>query len=215
MEIGLTTNTHSYFSSLFSIWTKPRTTIRSIVDTDPERWVWVLIAVAGAAQSLDRASGRDLGDRLPAVAIVAIALLLAPVGAAFGAFVFSKVLRWTGKRLGGRADEREILASLAWASVPFVAALVLWIPKLAIFGSELFTAEMPRLEQSFGLAMLLLGFGFIDVVLGAWAGLILVKCLAEIQGFSAWRGFANALLAWFVVIVPLAVIAIIGATIVR
>ena len=49
----------------FTIWTRPRATMRSILDTDPKHMVMVLAMLAGFAQALDKASLRHVGDWLP------------------------------------------------------------------------------------------------------------------------------------------------------
>jgi hypothetical protein len=49
------------------------------------------------------------------------------------------------------------------------------------------------------------GFGLLQVSLGFWALSLLLHTIAEIQGFSLSRSFANIVLAAAVVLGPLAV----------
>ena len=60
MEIQSPTDTASPF---ISIWTKPRETIKGIVETDPKKYVLVLAMLAGVSQVLDRLSTRSYGGK--------------------------------------------------------------------------------------------------------------------------------------------------------
>ena len=56
----------------FSMWTKPRDTIRQIIDSDdPEKMVLHLAAVGGISSSLSSAAGNYAGDQIPLVCISA------------------------------------------------------------------------------------------------------------------------------------------------
>jgi len=45
-----------------SMWTKPRKSIRRILENDPTRNVHLLAVIAGVSAALDRASSNDAGD---------------------------------------------------------------------------------------------------------------------------------------------------------
>ncbi|MCW5844566.1 MAG: hypothetical protein KIT77_25160 [Caldilinea sp.] len=40
------------------------------------------------------------------------------------------------------------------------------------------------------------------MVLQAWSAVLYAECVAQVQGFSAWRALLNTLLAGMLVIVP-------------
>jgi hypothetical protein len=46
-----------------TIWTRPRATIRAIVDTDPNRHVLLLAAIGGVVNALDRATWKNAETR--------------------------------------------------------------------------------------------------------------------------------------------------------
>ncbi len=108
--------------------------------------------------------------------------------------MYDWVLRWSGRLLGGHAGPRELRAAIAWSGVPYIASMVLWIPELLLFGDELFTTATPRLDAAPGLQAVLLGFVAVEVLATAWAFVVFLKCLGEVQGFSAWRALLNLLL---------------------
>lgn len=177
-----------------SVWTRPRATIRQQVERDPEAWVLALVAVAGVGHLLSDASARSYGDRMDLPTLLVMALLVGPLFGILGAYVGGWLLRWSGRLLGGSARPAEIRAAIAWSGVPYVASMLLWIPELLLFGEELFTEATPRLDAAPELQGLLLVFVAVELTAALWAFVAFLKCLGEVQGFSAWRALLNLLL---------------------
>ena len=204
------TTTGTTLNPWFSIWIRPRATIQQIIDSHPTRLVLVLAAVAGFAQFLDRAVMRNLGDRMEWPMIFALAAVAGSVMGIVGLYIGGALLRWTGGWLGGRASMEQVRAAIAWSSVPLIWALPLWIPELVLFGQDLFTSATPRLDANPPLAVALIGFGLVELVVGLWAIVVFLKCLGQVQGFSAWRALGNALLAFLIfftaILVPILLI---------
>lgn len=190
-------------SPWLSIWIHPRRTIRHIVETDPDRYVLLLVAIAGIGSSLDKASIRSAGDRFALGTILLAALIVGPVAGIAMLYLGGALLRWTGRWIGGRATSRDIRCAIAWAGVVSIWAMILWVPQLLIFGKEIFTTETPMIDASLLLMALFLALGAIDIILGIWALVVFLKCLGEVQGFSAWKALGNILLACLVVLGPL------------
>jgi hypothetical protein len=164
----------------------------------------MLVCLAGVGETLDRASMRNAGDKLPMAAIIGVACVLGPLGGLLSLWISSHLLRWTGSWIGGAGSRQHLKTAIAWAAVPVIFALPLWIPKLLLFGSDMFTAETPRLDAQPLLWIPFIAIGVAEVVLGVWSFVLLCHTVAEAQGFrSAWRGFGNLLLAGAVIIVPL------------
>ncbi|MCA9133222.1 MAG: hypothetical protein KDA45_08705, partial [Planctomycetales bacterium] len=113
-------------------------------------------------------------------------------------------IRLSGTWIGGAGNREHIKTAIAWASVPSVFALPLWIPQLLLIGSDMFTTETPRLDAQPMLLIPFLALAFAEIVLGVWAFVLLCNTIAEVQGFrSAWRGLGNLILASALIIVPL------------
>ncbi len=66
--------------------------------------------------------------------------------------------------------------ALAWSMVPIAWSLLLWIPELLIFGTELFSHSAPSVAAS---PLLFLSFKVAEAVLGCWALVLLLKSLAR------------------------------------
>ena len=189
-----------------SMWTKPRATIQQVIDTNPERLVMILAAVSGFSTALDRASTKSLGDKLDLPVIFLLAVFLGSISGIIGLYIGSALIRWTGTWIGGKASSQSIRAAIAWSSVPIIWALILWLPKLAIFGKELFTTETPVVDANPSLVFLLLGFVAIEILIGVWVIVVFVKCLGQVQNFSSWKALVNVVLSGLVIIVPVVVI---------
>ncbi len=189
-----------------SIWFKPRSTIQQIIDTNPKYLVFVLMSLSGFSQVLDRASVKNMGDKYDWPMIVLIAAVVGPVVGIFSLYAFGWLVRWTGKWIKGKSSPVNIRAAIAWSSVPTIWVLILWVPEILLFGQELFTAETPAIEASPYLSMSYLGFAVVGFVAGIWAFVIFLKCLGQVQGFSAWKALGNTILALLVIIAPFAVL---------
>lgn len=191
-------------SPFLTIWTSPRATVRKIVAENPSFHVTLLACLAGVGEALDRASTRDAGDKMPIIAIIGIACVLGPLAGLVSLWISSHLLCWAGRRMGGTGTPEHLKTAVAWAAVPAVLTLPLWIPELLLFGSDMFTSETPRLDSKPLLWIFFLVFAAVEVVLSIWSFVLLCHTVAEVQGFrSAWRGFGNVLLAGAVIIVSL------------
>jgi hypothetical protein len=182
-----------------TIWTRPRATIRAIVNTDPYPHVIPLAILGGIVQTLNNASQRNAGDKLPLVAILGIALLLGPVGGFTSLFVGGWFLGLTGRWLGGRARPDQLRAVIAWSYVPVLATIPIWIIQLGFLGRGLFTRETPILDANPTFGLVVMATGILEVVLGFWSFVILLKGVGEVHGFSAWKALASMLLILLVV----------------
>jgi hypothetical protein len=198
-----------------SIWTKPRATIQQIVDTNPQKFVVRLTSIEGFASVLDIASLRSLGDKYDWPIIFAIAAFAGPIGGLIGLYLAGALIRWTGQWIGGKAPFQNIRAAIAWAGVPTIWALILWIPQLILFGQELFTTKIPRIHARPSLWFMFLGFMVINITIALWASVVYLKCLGQVQGFSTWKALCNTILVAMVSIVPIAIIAIIVISLYR
>ena len=187
-----------------SIWTQPRATIQQIVDSDPEQSVLILAGISGFASTLDSVRDTGLGDGIPWFYIVLICALIGSLLGIAGLYVFSFLLHWTGKWLDGRASQPFIRAAGAWAQVPIIWGLLLWVPLIALFGQDLFRSGSFGLESNpfypyYGPILAPLA------VLGVWSFVLSLHCLAQVQGFSAWKALGNNFLAVFFLLLGAAV----------
>ncbi|WP_129599823.1 Yip1 family protein [Anaerophilus nitritogenes] len=192
-----------------SIWTKPRKTIRYIINNNPRQYVIVLSILNGIFGSLNNASSRNSGDDMSIFAIFAFSIIAGGLGGLISLYVSGALINWTGKWIGGIGSKENIRAAIAWGCAPFVLSSILWIPELILFGNEMFTSLTPNLDSSPTLSILLIIFGVIEIIIAIWSFVVGLKCVGEVQGFSAWRALGNCLLAGLFIIIPIAIIILI------
>ncbi|MEO6462607.1 MAG: YIP1 family protein [Candidatus Eisenbacteria bacterium] len=166
--------------ALRTIWTRPRATVRWLLDHG-DRGLWVafvvvevasitLLRLAVAPPSSGRLS-RDLLD---------LSVLLVVPALAFLAWTFMST--WIGRSLGGRAHARDVAFALAWGLVPVAASVPLLV--------------LGAIAQSNG--RVTSGRIAAAVALGLWTwGVVLaIRAVAEAHrfpvvraGVTLWAGF--------------------------
>lgn len=185
------------------MWTRPRRTIKDLLTRPRNEDVYLLAALAGFSNALDRASLRNAGDSSDLVTIFALCLVVGIFTGILWLWLYSALLRWTGRWIGGVASAGQIRLAMAWAMVPIIWSLLLWGPQLALFGDELFKSETPRMDAHPWAVMAL---AVVELSIAAWAVVVGLKSLGEVQGFSAWRALGNAAMAGAVLAIPLILI---------
>ena len=186
-----------------SIWLKPRATIRQIVTTNPEHHVVALAAAAGVVQTLLNAVNEKYGDEFGLLPILLFALVLAPIFGVVMLYVVAVLLRWTGRWLGGVGTLRDLRAAIAWGSAPTVMGGVGMLVALLVAGHYLFSTVQPWLARN-PVLMMIAGVGLVvQGVTAMWSFFTGLKCVAEVQEFSAWKALGNYVL---VIVIMIAVV---------
>lgn len=191
--IGIETTARSPW---LTIWTSPRVTIRRIIVADPTHQVRRLAALNGVAEALGRAAGQSLGDRISLLVLLLLCAVLGSLAGIVALYVFSALLRWTGRWLGGQAEPDEVRAAVAWGWAPSIFALLLWIPQLALYGDTLFGSGDLGGAELQDLPLPFLALSIAQGLTGPWGSILLIACLSEVQRFSVWR----SLLSWLLVV---------------
>lgn len=180
-----------------TIWTRPRATIRRIVETDVRYQVTFLAILSGGLLWLERRwSNPSTAAAFPMLVVIAVI-----VGAIVGIielYVNGALLKWAGAALGGVGSYAEVRAALAWSRVPVIVAVSIGV--LAI----LLGTDGPMLggESSGSGASLALLHG----VLVLWGFVVMLKCVGEVHRFSAWRALGSILLIVIAAVVILAAV---------
>ena len=201
-------------SPFLTIWRHPRETVRSIVTENPTLHVMWLASLAGIADSLSDDFASDTGDRSSVAITVAIlrACIRGPVWGLIDLWIFSHLIRWTGSWIGGKATREHLEAAMAWAFVPIVCGVPLWIP--LVVNSYMFWENVPSVAEQ-PVLLALLAIWLVEGILAVWAMVLLCQTVAEVQGFrSGWRAFGNILMSATLFIASFVVLGIFLMTIV-
>lgn len=108
----------------FSMWLKPRATVRQQLDTDPKRYVLLLAAIAGASNNLDQAIefAEPIGSFFVALIVV---LVCGAIGGLIWLYLGGWLIGITGRSLGGVGRAAEVRTAMAWSNIPTVWMLPL------------------------------------------------------------------------------------------
>jgi hypothetical protein len=178
-----------------AIWTDPRATIRRIVETEPTRNVLALAMVGGGLGALESAWFAALShpatvSRLWPIA-VAFRVAFGAVWGVIGLYAAGWLVGVFCRALGGVASSIELRAALAWSSIPGITATALSIAAVLLgvinpphFGHHL----MPKMNGSTA------ELGLLNGVLIFWGFIVQLKCIGEVNRFSAWRAFTAIIL---------------------
>jgi hypothetical protein len=179
-----------------TIWFSPRRTIRAVVDSEV-RPSWVpVVALAVLHQVLASILGAMGPDGTISSTRVTMPAIIAGLEVIFGVIVGPFYLAFTGRWFGGDADPGEIRQSMAWSYVPVAVATILqvmmfalstFLPRESIAAGEVTASEI-------GAALILVGSIAVYVVVLAWAVVLQVVTLAEVQRFSIRRAIGNLLI---------------------
>jgi hypothetical protein len=185
-----------------TIWTRPRATIRRIVETDVRYQVTFLAVLSGALIWLERRwSNPSTAPAFPM--LVVLAVVVGAIAGIVELYVNGALLKWAGAALGGVGSYAEVRAALAWSRVPLIVAVSIGV--LAI----LLGTDGPMLggESSGSGASLALLHGFLVM----WGFVVMLKCIGEVHHFSAWRALGSILLIILAIaVVVIAMLAIFG-----
>lgn len=160
---------------LYSVWVRPRATIRAVVDSGT-RGTTVLGGIFGLAVALSIVAQNQNPQRSASFDLIAL-----PVGFFGGIgflYVMGALLRSTGERLGGSGKGAEVRAAIAYSQFPLILSE-------ALLALAYFTGERPgQTPPSSGFASLL---EFLGATLVIWSLPIFFGCLAEVHKFSVWK----------------------------
>nr|WKN34196.1 Yip1 family protein [Tunicatimonas sp. TK19036] len=192
-------------SNLFiSIWTKPTQTLAYILKHCPEKYVMPLLILGGIVRAIGRATMKDMGDKMPTIGVLAMAIIF---GGALGwitYYIYAWGMSATGKWLKGNAEPSEFRTIIAWALVPTVCSLILLVPELMIFGDDLFRSQISNTSTFYSIMWSV--FGVLEIILGIWTMVILIKGISLIQKFNTGKSVLNMILPGLVIIIPLIII---------
>jgi len=190
-----------------SIWTEPRKTVRSIVNTDPKFGFVFLSAIYGFPMALNLSQNFSLGASIPLWAILMGSLIICTIFGMIGISISSWLLHVTGRWIGGKGTFQTIRTAVTWSNVPNVVAILMWAVMIGMFGRAVFTSAFSATHFVGTQAGIIFIVFLLQAVASIWGFVILLQGLGEVQGFSAWKALLNVLIP-FVVIV--AIIWIIG-----
>ena len=188
------------------IWTSPRQVFRYINDNHYDKYVTVLLVLSGISRSFDRASMKNMGDKMSIWAILGLCIILGGLLGWISYYIYAALVSWTGKWLKGQGDTSSILRIFSYAMIPSIIALVFLIPQIGIYGVEIFKEDGEITSAGWISNIFVYGSMFLEVVLGIWTLIFCVVGISEVQKLSIGKAILNLLLPLLVFLVPILII---------
>lgn len=178
--------------ALRTIWTRPRATVRWLLDHG-DRGLWAAFLVVEIASiALLRLAAAPLRPGRLSRDLLDLSVLLVVPALAF--LVWVTMSTWVGRALGGRAHWREVAFALAWGLAPVAASLpLLTLGAIAQSNGQVASGRI--------VAALALG-------LWTWGVVLAIRTVAEAHrfpvvraGVALWAGFVLGMigLGWVLV----------------
>lgn len=187
------------------IWTEPRRIFKFINDTKYEKYYYLLLFLAGVVRAFDRASSKSMGDDSSLLMILFSAIVF---GGAFGwisYYIYSVLLSWTGKWLGGIGDTSSIFRMMAYAMIPSVLILFFLFPQIAIYGRDVFSDIEYIAPGSFGNIVRSI-LSVFQIILSLATLVFMVIGLSVVQKFSVGKAILNLILPILIIILPIVLV---------
>lgn len=185
---------------LATIWRRPRATIRGRLRATggPEALEFGLAALAGISTAVNMAAALALGRTL---SLAGLLVSIVPIGALLGVGAMhldGALLASIGRPFGGEASARQLRLVFAWANVPRILDLSLWVILIRALGGDLFSVRLRSTTLTHlgapGVALAVLGAGLLLWIYTLW-----VMGLCEAHRFSTGSALVTLLLARLIV----------------
>jgi hypothetical protein len=174
------------------LWTRPRTTMRFIINRNPRKIILWLAIIGGIISTF---AFVDLHALIRTKFVALLFIVLAVLGAVMGIihlYFSGWLLKLTGSWLGGKGSFIDLKCAVGWSNYPFIVANIIAI---------LSAISTPVL-------WLLTILSLLTLILIIWAFVIFMKLIGEAHQFSAWKALLAFLIAIVLVFVALMIIAL-------
>ena len=185
-----------------AIWTRPRATVRHVIEEKSSGFIFLLIVLSGFAAGL--LSSLDSEQLFPVGGLLLMALFFGPIGIVVSTAIGAGVYLVVGKLFKGVATYTEMFRAILTGQIPqiwLIPVLVFW---MLVLPETYFLqpGEMPFTNSD----LLPLIFFIILGLVSIWTFVIQCKAVGEAHRLSAWKGFFIIVIPTVLVIIAIAAI---------
>jgi Yip1 domain len=187
-----------------SIWTRPRATIRGIIDAGQVGRVGPLILAAAIGLGLYDGLAQANGTRPARGSALVIALAIGSVKWFAILYFLGWFLTITGRWLGGKCERRQAHIALAWSCIPIPLAVIAALVETA-FGGLGHTTVRTAVENP-PFFVISVAARAAQTVLLFWWLVIALKVIAEVHRFSVWMAMGAFFLVYLIAVAVFAIV---------
>jgi hypothetical protein len=176
------------------IWTQPRKTLRSILNSNPKKIIIWLAIIGGIFSGFTLFSNNWFQPKAVSYYLLIFCTLVI-AGAIIGIihlYLAGWLLTMTGAWIGGKGNFTEVKCAVGWSNYPFIIADILAI--LVVLATKILWLKFL--------------VSIVYVIVGIWAIIIFMKLIGEAHQFSAWKGLLAFVIAFILVAVVIMIIAL-------
>jgi len=186
------------------IWTRPRETIRAIVQSNTRHALPLLYWLYGLP--LTGVFALAFLGRVPTFALVSGVVVLAFLVGWLGINVPAALFYWTGKWIKGVGTFSTVRAAVAWSTIPAIVGTFLQLILFWVFGAQMMMqGTQPEHISSTAVGFFLLA-SLVQYVLFFWGFVILLLALGSVQRFGVLKALLNVFLPPVVIMIGVSVI---------
>lgn len=174
------------------LWTRPRATLRSILNRDPKRVIIWLAIIGGIFSSLSFIDMHALSRTKFSILFFIVLVVIGAVIGIIHLYFSGWLLKLTGSWLGGKGTFTDVKCAVGWSNYPFIVVNIF---------SILVALSTPLIWLQLTLSLIML-------ILLVWAFVIFMKLIGEAHQFSAWKGLLAFLIAIVLIFVVFMIIAL-------
>lgn len=183
---------------LLKLLSKPKKVFEFIDKYKYDKYVTVLLVLAGISKGFDQATSKSSGDNLPLLGVIGTSIVFGGLFGWISYYIYAALISWMGKWLDGTADTKSVLRVMAYGMFPVTFSLVLIIPQIAVYGNEMFKSDGDIYSSSVVGNIIFYGSALAEVSLAIWSIALCVIGISVTQKFSLFKAILNLFLPVFV-----------------
>ncbi|OWY25754.1 YIP1 family protein [Sphingobacteriales bacterium UPWRP_1] len=171
------------------IWTSPSRVFQYLATNQYDKYVYILLILAGATIIFDEEFIIKFSNKLPLWKFMGVSLFGAILGAA-NLYLYACLMGWTGKWVDGQGKIPDLVRVMAYALIPTIIALLVQLVFMAFYGNDIFLSNPNRPDS----AMLNLATTFCFVVNAAailYSAYLLVVGVSTVHKITADKAILN------------------------
>lgn len=181
-----------------SIWTKPKQTVRAVINYNVRYRFFILSVLYGLPTVLQTAQNLSLGSVLSLPAILIGSIIASPILGAIGLLLCSLFLTWTGRWIGGRGSFLEMRCAVSWTNATNIVTVLVWVALIGQFKEIIFYEGFVKMPMTMTESAWLTAYFFIQLIVSIWSFILLLFAVSEVHRFSVWKALLNIVIAFLV-----------------
>lgn len=180
-----------------SIWTKPRQTVRQVIEEQNSKLIFLLVVLSGYTGILTTAIDTDANETFGIPGLLIGGLLISPLLGAIGLAIGSLISLLVGKIFKGTATFDEMFRAQLAGQIPqmwLIPVLLVWIFFLPSSYFKKFEETYSGVDLTLNMVLSVILF-----VISICTLFYQSKAIGEAHGLSAWKGF-------FIILIPIAAV---------